>query len=259
MMTQTAESADRTRAIAFRVMRYAALAFLLIWPWYKGTFVPLAYADLAIVYTIVAASLVMLTGWVGQISLAQAGFVGIGAFVTAMAAESLHEFPLPQVLSLGIYEQRNGHVLSAIELYQKVVRGTADRQLRAEAWSQIGSAYTQLKNYDEAKRAYENALQLRPDNAASLLGSGLLAERSGNASQAVIQLSHAVKVEPSDVGFLLLADALRREQRRPEAQAAEELAERISPDLNRAREGARQTEIFFGCALPGNASATPTR
>ena len=100
MMTQTAESADRTRAIAFRVMRYAALAFLLIWPWYKGTFVPLAYADLAIVYTIVAASLVMLTGWVGQISLAQAGFVGIGAFVTAMAAESLHlGFPFSTIVS----------------------------------------------------------------------------------------------------------------------------------------------------------------
>jgi ABC-type branched-subunit amino acid transport system ATPase component/ABC-type branched-subunit amino acid transport system permease subunit len=90
----------RTRALAFRIFRFAALAFLIIWPWYKSTFVHLGYADVALVYVIVAASLVMLTGWVGQISLAQAAFVGIGAFVTSMVAGSLHlGFPLSTVVS----------------------------------------------------------------------------------------------------------------------------------------------------------------
>lgn len=41
-------------------------------------------ALLAIELAIVALSLVVLTGWVGQISLAQASFVGMGALVTAM-------------------------------------------------------------------------------------------------------------------------------------------------------------------------------
>ncbi|MHB8511404.1 MAG: ABC transporter permease subunit [Actinomycetota bacterium] len=43
-------------------------------------------AVLALEYAIVAFSLVILIGWVGQISLAQAAFVGLGAFITAMAA-----------------------------------------------------------------------------------------------------------------------------------------------------------------------------
>src|SRR5436309_858569 len=44
---------------------------------------------------VVAAALVRLIGGVGQISLAQATFVGTGAFVTALLARSLHlDFPL---------------------------------------------------------------------------------------------------------------------------------------------------------------------
>ena len=43
----------------------------------------------AMQYTLVAVSLVLLIGWVGQISLAQATFVGIGAFVTGLVARDL--------------------------------------------------------------------------------------------------------------------------------------------------------------------------
>ena len=43
---------------------------------------------LAIELSLVAVSLVVLIGWVGQISLAQASFVGIGALVTAMATRA---------------------------------------------------------------------------------------------------------------------------------------------------------------------------
>ena len=41
-------------------------------------------------YLVVTLSLVLLTGWVGQISLAQAEFVGVGAFFTSMAETELH-------------------------------------------------------------------------------------------------------------------------------------------------------------------------
>ena len=43
----------------------------------------------ALEYTLIAISLVMLIGWVGQISLAHASFVGIGALVTGMFARNL--------------------------------------------------------------------------------------------------------------------------------------------------------------------------
>jgi ABC-type branched-subunit amino acid transport system ATPase component/ABC-type branched-subunit amino acid transport system permease subunit len=99
-MTSPTRSPAATRALSFRILRYAALAFLFVWPWYRGTFVLLGDANVAIVYAIVTVSLVMLTGWVGQISLAQAAFVGVGAFVTAMVAGSLHlGFPLSTLVS----------------------------------------------------------------------------------------------------------------------------------------------------------------
>ncbi|MDQ3757520.1 MAG: ATP-binding cassette domain-containing protein, partial [Actinomycetota bacterium] len=76
-----------------RVLRFAALAALVAWP-YLGvpsflspldTFSALGDAILAAQYFIAAASIVMLTGWVGQISLSQAAFVGISAFGSAIA------------------------------------------------------------------------------------------------------------------------------------------------------------------------------
>ena len=173
------------------------------------------------------------------------------------AAEALHRYPPPQVLSMGIYLQRHGHVPDALDMYQKVLSRSADPQLRATTWSQIGSANAQIKEYDLAKLSFENALQLNPRDAAALVGDGLLAERKGYPGQAVVQLDRALNVEPSDVGFVLLAHALRRDGRVQAAEEAEERARKISPDLSQAMENAHQTEVFFGCAVTGDPSFTP--
>jgi tetratricopeptide (TPR) repeat protein len=166
------------------------------------------------------------------------------------AAEALHRYPLPQVLSMGIYLQRYGHVPDALDMYQKVLSRSTDPQLRARAWSQIGSANAQVKNYDQAKLSYENALQLNPMDPSALVGSGMLAERNGNSGEAAAQLARAVNVEPGQVGYVLLAHALRRDGRQSEAESAEELGRKISPDLSQAEKTASETEIFFGCTSP---------
>ena len=163
------------------------------------------------------------------------------------AAEALHDFPPQQVLSLGIYEQRNGHVQDAIHLYQKVVRKSPDARLCSFAWSQTGSAYVQIKDFDQAKASFESALQINPDEPSAVLSIGLLAERGGDFSRAAGQLAHAMKVDPGDVGFLLLADVLRRGGRTQEAQAAEASARKISPDLSQAQRNAMQMQISFEC------------
>jgi ABC-type branched-subunit amino acid transport system ATPase component/ABC-type branched-subunit amino acid transport system permease subunit len=78
----------------------AALAVALVgWVWI-APFSLLGTANLAMSYTLVAISLVVLTGWVGQISLAQASFVGIGAFVTGVAARNWG-IPFPLTLPIG--------------------------------------------------------------------------------------------------------------------------------------------------------------
>lgn len=162
------------------------------------------------------------------------------------AAEALHEFPPFQVLSLGIYEQRNGHPQQAVELYQKVLHKSGDEQLRTFAWSQSGSANAQMKNYDQANSCYENVLRANPNDAAALVASGLLAERRRDFARAVGQLAHAAQVDPSSINYLLLAEALRQSDRPREAQLAEELAKKNSPDPSQAESSARQVELFFG-------------
>ena len=171
------------------------------------------------------------------------------------AAEALHPYPLPQVLSMGIYLQRHGHEQDALDMYQKVLNRSTDPQLRARAWSQIGSANAQVKNYDQAKLSYESALQLNPKDPAALVGIGLLAERNGHSAEAATQLARAVNVDPGGVDYVLLAHALRRDGREREAESAEELARKISPDLSQAEKTASETEIFFGCASPGTPAA----
>jgi ABC-type branched-subunit amino acid transport system ATPase component/ABC-type branched-subunit amino acid transport system permease subunit len=84
-----------------RILRFVILAALVAWPFahFPG-FLPvdrfslLGDATLALQYFLVAASLVMLTGWVGQISLAQGSLVGIGAFGAALVARHM-ELPFP--------------------------------------------------------------------------------------------------------------------------------------------------------------------
>jgi sulfate-transporting ATPase len=77
--------------------RFVVLALLVAWPVVGipgflhplNTFSVLGDAILAGQYFLIAASIVMLTGWVGQISLAQATFVGIGGFGSALISRRL--------------------------------------------------------------------------------------------------------------------------------------------------------------------------
>jgi sulfate-transporting ATPase len=91
-----------------RIVRYAVLLVLLAWPFLGipsflrplNTFSVLGDAILAGQYFVVAASIVMLTGWVGQISLSQAAFVGIGAFGSALFTNHLG-IGFPWTLAVG--------------------------------------------------------------------------------------------------------------------------------------------------------------
>jgi ABC-type branched-subunit amino acid transport system ATPase component/ABC-type branched-subunit amino acid transport system permease subunit len=77
------------RALAGLLMVVAAVGWVLGAP-----FSWVGMANNALSYALVALSLVILTGWVGQISLAQASFVGIGAFATGVLVRSGLQFPL---------------------------------------------------------------------------------------------------------------------------------------------------------------------
>jgi tetratricopeptide (TPR) repeat protein len=162
------------------------------------------------------------------------------------ASEAIHDYPPEQIVKIGLYEQRHGHFQGAIEQYQKAAQPSIRPQMRAAILGQIGSAYAQMQNYDQAKVSYANALQVNPNDVEALLASGLLAERDGEYTRAVTQLDHAMKVETTDVGLLLLADALRHAGRAQDAETTEGIAQKVSPNLEEARKTAAQTQLFFG-------------
>jgi ABC-type branched-subunit amino acid transport system ATPase component/ABC-type branched-subunit amino acid transport system permease subunit len=92
-----------------RASHVVAIWALIYFPWLPGfplrsfvPSVPYSYvldANLAGEYALIAFSLVLLTGWVGQISLGQGAFVGIGAFTTALLAREVG-IPFPINLPL---------------------------------------------------------------------------------------------------------------------------------------------------------------
>jgi sulfate-transporting ATPase len=80
-------SETRARTVKLGRRHLIALVALLAWPW-LAPFSALGTSLLAMELALIAISLVVLIGWVGQISLAQASFVGVGALVTAMVSRS---------------------------------------------------------------------------------------------------------------------------------------------------------------------------
>ncbi|HVL89742.1 MAG TPA: hypothetical protein VM841_05850, partial [Actinomycetota bacterium] len=68
-----------------RAWRLAVFLAVVAFPYLP--FVPfsvLGNVNTAARYSMIGISIVVLTGWVGQISLGHAGFVGVGAYVTGL-------------------------------------------------------------------------------------------------------------------------------------------------------------------------------
>jgi tetratricopeptide (TPR) repeat protein len=162
------------------------------------------------------------------------------------AAKALHKYPPNQILSLAFYELRAGHPQEAIEECDSVLRASVNPRVQAAALSELGQAHLQLRHYDQAAESFQNSLRLNPEDAMALMGSGVLALRQGQSDVAVAQLAHAVRVDPSDVNVLLLAQALRRAGRSAEADSALAQVQKISPDLSQAQNAAGQLLSFAG-------------
>jgi tetratricopeptide (TPR) repeat protein len=156
------------------------------------------------------------------------------------AATSLHRYPPSQVLALAFYELKNGHPQAAIEECNSVLQVSSNPKMQAIAWSEKGQGELQLRDFKEASESYQKALRLSPDNAIALVGSGVIDLRDGRPDLAVTRLVQAVNVDPTDVNFLLLAQALRRVGRSTEANNALAEARKISPDLSVAQNTAGQ-------------------
>jgi Flp pilus assembly protein TadD len=141
-------------------------------------------------------------------------------------------------LGLATYEDMRGNLPAAIERYGIVASRATDATLRAGAYSSLGFDYRGMGQLAQSKQCFETALAFAPDWARAMTGLGLIAQQNGDLPEAVRQYERAIAVRPTEVGYLLLAQALRQEGNSAESQKILDGLARSSPNLAEAQKAA---------------------
>jgi protein O-mannosyl-transferase len=141
-------------------------------------------------------------------------------------------------LGMGDYEDLRGNSAAAIDRYQAVASRAVDASTRATGYDSLGFEYRKIGNLVKAKECFAVTLKLAPTRARAMTGLGLIAQQQGDLSEAVHQYSRAISAQPTDVGYLLLAQALELSGQTGEAREIYATVERFSPDFARAKKSA---------------------
>ena len=141
-------------------------------------------------------------------------------------------------IDIGVCDKKMGNLQGAIDHYQTALRLSAAPSLRSTAYSNLGSLYRLSHNFPAARDNYMASLRIDPDNAMALLGLGLVTQKTGNVSDAIADYSRAMATGPSDVGYILLAQALDAAGRKSESAAALEQAKKMALNFDMAQKEA---------------------
>lgn len=187
-------------------------------------------------------------------ALAQRGQVD-AAIYHFDTAERLHMYEPLDLMALAAYKRAHGHIPEAIEEYGRALAQSSDPKMRSLALSRLSSVFLQIGDIGRAKGTCAQALKENPKNGSAWVGAGLIAEREGDFKSAAEQISKAMNLEPTPVGYLLLADVLRRSGLTQAADEAEAQARHIAPDIRRAQQDVAEVLVNSGINPDGNAAS----
>ena len=156
------------------------------------------------------------------------------------AAVALYPTDPNSNLNIGTYEQMHGNLPAAIERYKAAATYARNPKTKARAYNNLGYAYKGMGELTSARDSLEHAVEADPAYSGAWISLGVVAQRMGDLSLAVNAYSRAVSVYPSDYGYLLLAGALRQSGDLPQADDAQEKAERISRNIGAAERYANE-------------------
>jgi protein O-mannosyl-transferase len=139
-------------------------------------------------------------------------------------------------LNVGVYEQVHGQVKEAMARYRIVLQQASDQRFKVFALENLGAAYRTLGDYPLSRASYQAALELSPGDSFALVNLGIATQKAGDFSQAAEYYSRAIQIQPTDIAYLLLAQAFEQTGRPQAARAALESAQKLSPDLEKARQ-----------------------
>jgi protein O-mannosyl-transferase len=143
-------------------------------------------------------------------------------------------------MNVGIYEHSHRNLLLAIEYYKKTLSLTRNAKLKGEAYNNLGYAYKDLGDYVDAQKNLQSAVSVYPEYVGAWISLGLVAQKSGDFDLAIQSYSRAMQLEPSGLGYVLLAQALEHGGQLAEAQAAIQRARDLSDDFSAAQREANR-------------------
>ncbi len=187
-----------------------------------------------------------LTLWTHTLEITEGNYVAEDGAANALIAQGRIEEALPHLqrarllrpndpaatLNIASYEQMHGNYQAALDDYALVAQYTKIPYWVAMAWSNSGYAHLALKQSENAKQDFEAALSQQPGNSAAYRGLGLLAQRAGDIATAIQDYERSVELQPSPVGYLLLAQALEIGGKTDAARAAQAQAAEMTRDLD---------------------------
>jgi tetratricopeptide (TPR) repeat protein len=131
--------------------------------------------------------------------------------------------------NLGLIASRAGDSDEAIRNFQEALRADSEYFI---GWENLGNAYRQEKRWEEARRALEKAVSIKPDDPEANYSLGMVfaqADDSGRTEALLTKALHARPAYPealNNLGVLYL-----RTSRRDEAVAKFEESIRVAPDF----------------------------
>lgn len=144
-------------------------------------------------------------------------------------------------LYLGMYQQHENKQADAVDYYRKAIAlsDSAPQQnafVRYNAFARLGTIYRDRGDVAQARDNFQRAAEANPGDPSLWFEVGIANYRLGDPSAAAAAFSRAIKLRPSDLGYLLLARALERSGRIDEARAAFAQAQRVTPNLQQAEQ-----------------------
>ncbi len=187
-----------------------------------------------------------ITLWTHTLAITQGNYTAEDNLGTALIAQGRIEEAMPHLrrarllrpddalatLNIATYDQMRGNYQAALEGYARVMQFTREPSFLETARVNSGYAHYSLKQYDTAKQDFEAGVKQQPWNSPAYRGLGLVAQRAGDIASAVADYERSVELQPSPVGYLLLAQALELAGQAAAARAAQSQAASMTADLS---------------------------
>jgi Flp pilus assembly protein TadD/peroxiredoxin len=146
--------------------------------------------------------------------------------------------------NLGLLAAREGRMSEAVTCFRKALQISPDHPI---ALVNLGNAYRQLKQWDDARKVLQQAVAVSPDDPEANYGLGMVFAQSNDSDLAYRYLQTALKFRPdypealNNLGILYL-----RTQRRDEAVASFERCIRVAPGFDQAYLNLARVHVLEG-------------